>query len=123
MRNKALVVFGGKSDHPLAPLLKEGFHHCFVAVLSEGYWITVDNVLGHMVIKVVAGPDEDLSGHYRRHGYTVVETTTQKPDVWKFNPFYGNIMVANCVGLVKSVLSMNSLVWTPYSLYKELTKS
>tara|TARA_R110000772_G_scaffold36387_1_gene87061 strand:- start:4706 stop:5074 length:369 start_codon:yes stop_codon:yes gene_type:complete len=122
MRNKALVMFGGSSCHPLKWLLKENFHHCFVTILSEGYWIEIDDVMGHIKMTVVAGEDTDMVKHYAGLGYKVIQTKTKRPNIWKFNPFYGNIRVANCVGLVKSILSVNSLALTPYSLYRELRK-
>lgn len=120
MSKKALVMFGGESCHPLACLLESGFKHCFVSVLSEGYWIEIDKVIGKFKVWVVAGEEFDLAAHYRAEGYRVLEVKEKIPNIWKFNPFYGNIMVANCVGLVKAVLSMNSLALTPFQLYKEL---
>ncbi len=120
--SKALVIFGGKTTHPLRHVLKEGFHHCFVAILNEGYWIQVDTAVYGLDIRVVAGPNDDLKSIYEQNGYKVIETKSNIPKIWKFNPFYGNVRVDNCVGLVKSVLSLNSYALTPYSLYKELKK-
>ena len=120
--SNALVVFGGSSCHPLAWMLHEDFQHCFVCVLSEGYWVEIDKVQGKCKIRVVAGADFDLAALYEKNGYKVLTTKRQKADIWRFNPFYGNIMVANCVGVVKAVLSMNSLALTPYQLYKELKR-
>ena len=53
---KALVVFHGHGCHLLAPLLRKGFAHVFVCVLTDGMWIMVDPRMGCPVIEPV-GPE------------------------------------------------------------------
>lgn len=119
---RAIVVFHDSDAHPLARILKKGFQHCFVCVLSDGHWIRI-NLLGALPeIQVDAQSDYDLVDYFRKMGYTVVETKQRGNRMSKINPFFGTLMVANCVGLVKTVLGIHNYGWTPYSLYKELTK-
>ena len=119
---QALVIFGGESAHPLSWMLESGFKHCFLCVLSQGHWIELNKVQGSFTVRVMGRKADNPALKYENAGYKVLTVQPQSPNIWKFNPFYGNIMVANCVGLVKAVLSMNSLALTPFSLYKELTK-
>ena len=119
---KAIVVFGdGGGAHPLNFLLKEGFNHCFVIVESSARWVVIELVNGIMEVTVSSNVSVDIAKFYRDRGYKTVETRQRVQRVSKYNPWNGLLMVANCVGIVKSVLSLNSLALTPYQLYKELT--
>ena len=119
---KAIVVFHDSNAHPLAWILKKGFQHCFVCVQSKEHWIRI-NLLGPVPeIQVEAPSHYDLFAYYKDMGYNVVRTTQRGNRMSRVNPFFGTLMVANCVGLVKTVLNINTFSWTPYSLYKELTK-
>ena len=100
--------------HPLSWILKTGFQHCFVCVKSDGFWIQVDAERGIPVIKTVATADFDLLTHIRNMGFTVVETY-QRTFAVTFP-----ISVRNCVGLVKTVLCINSWSLTPCGLYNYL---
>ncbi len=119
---KALVVFQDSEGHPLDFLLKKGFRHCFVCILSGAYWIEFNLIWNKPTIKVMTGAEYDMESFYRNQGDIVVLTSQRVMRPPKLNLFYGTLMVANCVGLVKSILCINTFSWTPYSLYKELTK-
>ncbi len=113
---KALVVFcdNGNEGHPLLPLLRPGFKHCFCAVLDNGLWILADNRRGVPLIRYLTTEEFDLAGFYRDEGATVVETTQRE------TPLRGPYVAANCVGLVKSILCIRSFAVTPYGLYLHL---
>ena len=112
---KTLVCFHNHGAHFLDPLLKEGFRHCFVAVLSGDYWVRIDGMGGVPEIEVVAGADYDLATFYRAHGYAVVETEQRA------TPLKTPFVTANCLGMVKSVLGLRApFVLTPYRLYRRL---
>ena len=113
---RALVVFHDKGIGFLSRFLKPGFRHCFVAIRNGNYWIMVDGLNGVPSIEVVAPADFDLATYCRDKGFTVVETK-QRGTVPR-SPF----SVANCVGLVKAVLCIRSMVITPYGLYKHLRR-
>ena len=114
---KALVIFSDAGVHWAAPMLKQGFRHVAVAVLNEGYWIGIDPVMGVPDIRVIAGQDADLAGHYRAEGFTVIETWTRK------NDGLFPLALANCVGAVKAILGINApLIWTPLQLHRHMTK-
>lgn len=110
---KALVVFSGESNHPLRGLLKPGFRHCAVVVEEDyGVWVLLDSAEGLPCVQVVAYDKRAAIERLGDAGYTVLETS-QKPVKWAW-PW----MLANCVGMVKSVLGINApLTWTPYQLY------
>ena len=119
---EALVVFQDHSGHPLDFLLHKDFKHCFVCVQSGAYWIEVNNIKNEQKIRVMSGTDFDMENFYRNQGNIVVLTRQRASKPSRLNIFYGSLMVANCVGMVKSVLSINTFDWTPYQLYKELTR-
>ena len=117
---KALVVFQDHTGHPLDFLLKKRFKHCFVCVQSGAYWIEINMIKNVQKIKVMTGASYDMENFYRNQGNIVVLTRQRASKPSRLNIFYGSLMVANCVGMVKSVLSINTFDWTPYQLYKEL---
>jgi len=73
-------------------------------------------------VSVKANADYQMANFYRSYGFEVVETTQRRSFSWMFGIFSGTLLIANCVGLVKTILSIHTFSWTPYSLYKELTK-
>lgn len=111
---RALVVFSGDSDHPLAWLLRPGFRHVFCAVQSAGLWIEIDGRRGVPTVKYMSTDDFDLAGHYRGQGFTVVETGQAD------RPGRAPLSVRSCVGLVKTVLCIRSAALTPWGLYRFL---
>jgi hypothetical protein len=122
---KALVMFRDSDGHPLSGVLKKGFKHCFVCVYDGKYWIETDIVNNCVTVRVMADRTwslEDMKNFYSNLGFNVVLTSQRAFRPSLLNPFYGTFMVANCVGLVKTVLGIHNFSWTPYSLYKELTK-
>lgn len=114
---KALVVFTDSSArHPLSFLLKPGFRHCFVCVVSGNWWLQIDGAEGVPVVKPLTDASFDLAAFWRDQGAMVVETEQgRNPSLW---PFVWN----NCVGLCKGVLCIRSRAVTPFGLYKHLTK-
>lgn len=114
----AVVIFTDDSGHPLAPWLKAGFRHCFVAVRDEkGPWLLIDPKNGTPTISVIGLNDFDVAGFYREMGLTAVETQRTN------EPFFFPWTIANCVGMVKAVLGIRApLVVTPYGLYRRLTR-
>ena len=113
----ALVVFTDADGHPLCRFLHPGFRHCFVCLLSNRLWLLVDGVNGIPVVRYLTTEDFDLAGFWRDQGFVVVETYQRSM------PVTAPLTWRNCVGLVKSVLSIRSWSLTPYSLYKHLTRS
>lgn len=123
---KALVMFREQDGHPLGRLLKKGFKHCLICTFDGHYWTETDVVQNKVTIRVMAAKGwttKDMKNFYINLGYNVVLTSQRVFRPSLLNPFYGTLMVANCVGIVKSVLGINNFSWTPYSLYKELTKN
>tara|TARA_R110002096_G_scaffold336193_1_gene529667 strand:+ start:239 stop:589 length:351 start_codon:yes stop_codon:yes gene_type:complete len=112
---KALVVFSGESAHPLARLLKPGFHHCFAVVLSDENWIKADWKTGVPEVRYVTR-DFDLAAFYREQGFTVIETEQGDRPTWS------PITLNNCVGFVKSALCIRSWAATPWGLYRHLKR-
>lgn len=114
---KALVVFHDHGSHVLSPLLKRGFRHCFAAVSNGEYWITIDGGEGFPLIEVAAPSDFDLAAHYRKQGFGVIET--EQGSTLPSSP----LVLANCVGIVTTVLCIRSWAVTPYGLYKYLRRA
>ena len=113
---KALAVFHDHGCHILDPLLKRGFRHCFCALETEDCWISIESRAGVMVLEAVAPAGYDLATFYRAEGFSVIETTQRT------TPLRAPLVVANCVGFVKSVLGIRSAALTPWQLYKHLRR-
>lgn len=120
---KAIVSFRDYGNHPLKWMLKKGFRHVAVAVLTPGgYWVEIDSGIGVPYVTVMGGKDFDLAKWYNNQGYLTVETSQVKNKQFILNPFRGNILIANCVGMAKSILGISYFCITPYQLYKRLNK-
>lgn len=113
---RALVVFtdGGAARHPLGFLLKPGFRHCFVCVVSGDCWLQIDGSNGIPIIKPLTDATFDLAAFWRDQGATVIETEQRSRPSWL--PFVWN----NCTGLVKAVLCLRTWAVTPYQLHRFL---
>jgi len=110
---KALIIFSGESRHPLKWLLRPGFRHVSVVVEDPyGAWIMVDASEGLPNVEIVGYVEEVVRERFEEAGYRVLsarQSTRAAP--WP-------LALANCVGMVKSVLGINApLTWTPYQLY------
>lgn len=115
---RAVVVFkntASQRQHWLAPLLKDGFRHCGVAVEAEDYWVFVDPNPDCIRFRVPALKNYDLAGYFRDQGFSTVELETTGAEVRV------PLVVSNCVGVVKTVLGIRKFaIITPYQLYKYL---
>ncbi len=115
---KALAVFHDHGHHILAPLLKPGFRHVFVALQNGNFWIRIDGMAGVPVAEVVAGADYDLATFYRGEGFTVAEVKVAN------QPVRVPLVNANCVGISKGFLGIRKpLIVTPHGLYRYLRSS
>jgi hypothetical protein len=119
---ECLVVFHGLGRHPLAFLLRDGFKHCFIAIKSHPHWIEIDALDGIPLIRVQGDSSYPLQEFYESQGFTVVPVKQNTRHVPAWNFMRGYFLVANCVGMVKAVLGLKGLVFSPYSLYKRLVK-
>jgi hypothetical protein len=73
---------------------------------------------GILAVEVLAGSDFDLAKFYRDEGFAVVELEVgDKPPL-------GPFVLANCVGLTKTLLGVRKLlIVTPYTLYRYLRRA
>jgi len=115
---EALVFFSGVNSHPWGGCLKKGFGHVWVAVKDDdqGIWISHDWQVGLPKIWSEAISSFDLAAHYKAEGLTVVRT--------KVNQDYSVpiIILNNCVGHTKLMLGISDFSFTPWQLYRQLTK-
>ena len=115
---RAIVVFKnaeGTRRHWLAPLLKDGFRHCGVAVEAGDYWVFVDPNPDCIRFCVPALKNYDIADYFKDRGFSTVELETTGRDVRV------PLVVSNCVGVVKTVLGIRKFsIITPYQLYKYL---
>ena len=119
---KTVISFRDYGDHPLKWMLKKGFKHVVIAVQTGEYWVEIDYSVGVPIVHVMSHKDYDIVKYYQEQGYVTVEREQEINKQFKFNLFRGNIFVANCVGLTKALLGLNSWAITPYQLYKRLLK-
>ena len=119
---KTVVSFREYGNHPLKWMLKEGFKHVVIAIQTGEYWTEIDYSVGVPIVTVLAHKDYDIATYYEDLGYITVERDQEINKQFNFNLFRGNIFVANCVGLTKALLGLNSWAITPYQLYKRLLK-
>jgi len=113
---RALAVFHDHGCHALDRFLRPGFRHCFAVVDAGGTWVRLDAMAGRPVVDVVCASSYDLATFYRQEGFHVIETKqNDQPPAWPW-------VVANCVGLVKTVLCISApLAVTPWGLYRHMT--
>ena len=117
---RAVVVFKNAvgQEHWLAPLLKDGFTHCGVAVEAEDYWVFVDPNPDCIRFRVPALKNFDIAKYFQDQGFAVVELETTGAEVKV------PLVVSNCVGVVKTVLGIRKpFIITPYQLYKYLRRN
>ena len=113
---KALVVFWDPDGARYQWLLKPGFRHVFCCVDDGNYWTMFDARDGRAVVQTIEHSDYDLKGFFEEQGHVVLETE-QGP------PLKTPIIVKNCVGGVKLILSIHApLAQTPFQLYKHLKR-
>jgi hypothetical protein len=119
---KTIVSFRSYGNHPLGWMLHEDFKHVVIAVEDRGNWVEIDYAVGVPIVRMIPGEagDFDLKSWYHEQGYITVERKQEINKQFNFNLFRGNIFVANCVGLVKAILGLNSWAVTPYQLYKRI---
>ncbi len=112
-----LVVFWDPEDARWQWLLKPGFRHCFCVMDDGRFRIIYDARDGKPFTQAHTNTLEDLTSHYRSHGYTVVETRMGD------KPLTAPLAVATCVGLVKCMCAIKApFVYSPHQLYKYLTR-
>ena len=117
---RAVVAFKnavGPRQHWLAPLLKDGFRHCGVAVEAGDYWVFVDPNPDCIRFRVPALKDFDIGKYFRDQGFHTVEYVSTGVEVRV------PLAVSNCVGVVKTVLGIRKpFIITPYQLYRYLRR-
>ena len=119
---KTVISFRGYGNHPLKWMLKDGFKHTVITIQTGDYWVEIDYAVGVPIVQVMAHKDYDIASYYQEQGYVTVEWEQEINKQFNFNLFRGNLFVANCVGLTKALLGLNSWAITPYQLYKRLMK-
>ncbi len=93
--------------------------HCFIAILDNGFWLTVDGRKGTPAAHVVATESFDLAEFYRDHGYAVIEAPLPQGGSINLMPF----MPATCVAMCKRLLGVHAWwVQTPSQLYRHLRR-
>ena len=113
---RAIVAFNNKGVHWADRFLHPDYKHCFCSVLVGDYWIMIDSTNEGPEIEVIAPKDFDLAKFYVDEGCSVISLDFDRKSV------VYPIMLSNCVGAVKAVLSIRKpLVFTPYQLWRHLS--
>ena len=118
---RAYILFGRGNIHPYARWLHQDFKHvwCIIADENANAWIGYDWDLGLPKIKSIAPLDFDISGFYRADGWEVITLAgNYKPSIVR-----SLFILNNCVGNVKVALGIRGFAFTPYQLYKQMTRS
>jgi len=115
-----IIFRGSEYKHWLFNWLQPEFQHCYAVKESPGgeFWIVVNNTAVHTDVQLKSKLDYP---HIRLLAPDCVILTIQaiiRPDNNR-HPF----CVFNCVEMCKSLLGIKAFwCWTPYQLYKRLTK-
>lgn len=113
--NKALVIFESDGDeHPLSRFMR--LTHVFLAYSDGRAWIKVDAERGKPLVSYLAADDDfDLETFYRGQGHKVLTGTIPED-----RPMAPQLVLGNCVGLVKAFIGVRSWAITPYGLYRHM---
>lgn len=110
------VAFGGRKTYFWTRFLKKGFYHCFLVLGNGTDWIIIDPVLAFT--DLFAMPCSNIEGCFAEKGYKLVKT--------KINYDYKKVLhlrPLTCVETVKRFLGItNPWIFTPYQLFKYITK-
>lgn len=116
------IVFA-EGQHILSRFLKPGFRHVYYITKDEHNWLIMDPTSGSLTCTILPyGPEEDvirLFKSYRDVTAILKIDTIHVP--WKtlnYNP----LRMVNCVNIIKYICGIKSWAWTPYQLFKSLTK-
>ena len=77
------------------------FRHCFVCLTSGGYWTRLDFKIGVPEFEVISADSFDLEGFYRNAGFAVAPVARAAGRAASAKTIWP-LMMANCVGSVKS---------------------
>jgi hypothetical protein len=119
-RMKAFILFGDDNIHPLGGLLRTGFKHCWCIIADERAkcWLSYNWDMGLPVVRAEAPIEFDVAGFYRDEGWRVLDLADHNPSVVRTT-----FSLNNCVGNVKILLGIRSNSWTPYQLYRHMTRT
>ncbi len=109
-----LVGFVGHADLWWLRLLRPGFRHCFAVIRQGPFWVVIDPMSHHTLVRVESCPE--LMEFYVSRGITVVATRLRppprRPAPWRPH---------TCVEVVKRLLGLRApWVLTPWQLHKFL---
>jgi hypothetical protein len=114
------VIFTGKTDIWWLKWLKHGFRHCFVLFADPvtRHWVIFDPMANQSEIRVLGQTaDIDLPAWFAVQGCIICPAIRTPHD----DP--APIGWLSCVSQIKKFLGIrNRFIWTPYQLYRHLTK-
>lgn len=121
LNSKAWVVFVDETEVWWLRGLRRGFRHCYILLNDGQHWLSIDP-LSHMIEFTIhhhIEQDFDLPAWHRGRGHNVVKAELRDaPQVC------APLMAFTCVEMVKRILGIHDFwIWTPYDLYRYLTKS
>ena len=104
-----LIVVFEPGTHPLTPLLKRGFGHCWAAKIQGNGYIYINPAFSHTQVAVV--DDHELLRLIGEHPVLVAKG---RPRGYRVPGIF------SCVEAIKGLLGISSPIITPYQLYKYL---
>lgn len=108
------------STHWTQRFLKAGFGHCYVLTKDKYNWYTIDPRTCRLELQILGyAVNDDVPRIFKSQGCNVVKVMAY--DVRKSRLHFKSLAFINCVGIVKYVLGVKLLAFTPYQLYKKLT--
>lgn len=103
----SFVVFTSTNTHWTAKYLSRWINHCFIIKPDRGRWLVIEQTMEELQVYTI----DDYSDILSNSIVVYCEHTGKKP----------NIILNTCVGIVKSIVGINSLrVQTPLQLYRYL---
>lgn len=119
-RRDIWVVFTDHTDLFWLKILKRGFRHCYILMYDGMHWTSYDPLASHTEIMFHHDlPDDfDFIAHVEMMGDIAVPALVKLQGKAIAPPAF-----FTCVEAVKRILGLHSvLTWTPWQLYKYLTK-
>lgn len=113
------IVFKS-TDGWYAPVFKKNFSHCLILTQDKFNWYICDPTSRRLIVKILSyDPKYNLPNLLRKEAdKKVIRITMNNPS----HTWIPNFSCISCVTMIKYILNLNIIAFTPWHLYKRLKR-